>query len=54
MEKQRFIETGNSSFFGEYLYDPVVPADHFLRQMIRPASPARQGKLKPVNAAFTC
>ena len=24
MEKQRFIETGNNSFFGEYLYDQVV------------------------------
>jgi IS5 family transposase len=33
MEKQRFIETGNNSFFGEYLYDQVVPADHFLRQL---------------------
>jgi len=35
MEKQRFIETGSSSFFGEYLYDQVVPADHFLRQLKR-------------------
>ena len=35
MGKQRFIETGNSSFFGEYLYDQVVPADHFLRQLKR-------------------
>jgi len=33
MEKQRFVETGNSSFFGEYLYDQVVPAHHFLRQL---------------------
>jgi len=33
MEKQRFVETGSSSFFGEYLYDQVVPADHFLRQL---------------------
>jgi len=33
MEKQRFIETGNNSFFGEYLYDQVVPAEHFLRQL---------------------
>jgi IS5 family transposase len=35
MEKQRFVETGSSSFFGEYLYDQVVPADHFLRQLKR-------------------
>lgn len=33
MEKQRFIETGDNSFFGEYLYDQVVPAEHFLRQL---------------------
>jgi IS5 family transposase len=33
MEKPRFVETGSSSFFGEYLYDQVVPADHFLRQL---------------------
>ena len=35
MEKQHFVETGSSSFFGEYLYDQVVPADHFLRQLKR-------------------
>lgn len=35
MEKQRFVETGSSSFFGEYLYDQVVPAEHFLRQLKR-------------------
>jgi IS5 family transposase len=33
MEKERFVETGSSSFFGEYLYDQVVPARHFLRQL---------------------
>jgi transposase, IS5 family len=33
MEKQRFVETGSSSFFGEYLYDQVVPTHHFLRQL---------------------
>jgi transposase len=33
MEKQRFVETGLSSFFGEYLYDQVVPQGHFLRQL---------------------
>jgi transposase, IS5 family len=33
MEKAHFVETGSSSFFGEYLYDQVVPQDHFLRQL---------------------
>lgn len=31
MEQQRFVETGNNSFFGEYLYNQVIPANHFLR-----------------------
>jgi len=31
MEKERFVETGRSSFFGDYLYDLIVPEDHFLR-----------------------
>jgi hypothetical protein len=35
MEKPHFVETGSSSFFGEYLYDQVVPQDHFLRQLKR-------------------
>jgi transposase len=33
MEQQRFVETGRASFFGEYLYDQVVPQDHFLRKL---------------------
>lgn len=33
MEKEHFIETGKTSFFGEYLYDQVVPANHFLRNL---------------------
>jgi len=33
MEKERFVETGNTSFFGEYLYNQVVPQDHFLRKL---------------------
>ena len=33
MEKPRFVETGSGSFFGDYLYDQVVPAQHFLRQL---------------------
>jgi transposase len=31
MEQPRFVETGSGTFFGEYLYDQVVPQDHFLR-----------------------
>jgi len=33
MEQQRFVKTGSNSFFGEYLYDQVVPQDHFLRKL---------------------
>jgi transposase len=33
MEKPRFVETGSGSFFGNYLYDRVVPSQHFLRQL---------------------
>lgn len=33
MENQRFVETGKGSFFGDYLYNQVVPADHFLRKL---------------------
>ncbi len=33
MEKPRFVETGSGSFFGDYLYEQVVPANHFLRQL---------------------
>jgi IS5 family transposase len=33
METPRFVETGSSSFFGEFLYDLVVPQNHFLRQL---------------------
>lgn len=31
MEQTRFVETGRDTFFGDYLYDQVVPQDHFLR-----------------------
>jgi hypothetical protein len=31
MENPRFVETGSSSFFGEYLYGLIVPQNHFLR-----------------------
>lgn len=33
MEQQRFIETGRNSFYGEYLFDQVVPQNHFLRKL---------------------
>ena len=33
MEKERFVETGRNSFFGDYLYDLIVPEGHFLREL---------------------
>jgi hypothetical protein len=33
MEQKRYVETGNESFFGEYLYNQVVSENHFLRKM---------------------
>jgi transposase, IS5 family len=33
MEKERFVETGGGSFYGDYLYDQIVPKDHFLRKL---------------------
>jgi transposase len=33
MDNPRFVETGKSSFFGAYIYDQVVPQNHFLRQL---------------------
>ncbi len=33
METKRFVETDNHSFYGEYLYDQIIPADHFLRKL---------------------
>ena len=33
METPRFKETGRDTFFGDYLYDQVVPQDHFLRKL---------------------
>ena len=33
MEQTRYIKTGSETFFGEYLYDQVVPQDHFLRKL---------------------
>jgi IS5 family transposase len=31
MEQRRYVETGSDSFFGEYLYNQIVPQGHFLR-----------------------
>src|SRR5450759_4935277 len=33
MDHQRYVETGSHSFYGEYLYDQIVPQGHFLRQL---------------------
>jgi len=33
MENPRSKETGRDTFFGDYLYDQVVPQDHFLRKL---------------------
>ena len=32
-EQQRYVDTGSNSFFGEYLYDQVVPQGHFLGKL---------------------
>ena len=33
MEQRRYVETGSDSFFGEYLYNQIVPQGHFLRKL---------------------
>ena len=33
MSRERFQSTGKSSFYGDYLYDRVVPQDDFLRKL---------------------
>jgi len=33
MAEERYVETGKNSFFGDYLYDQIVPQDHFLRKL---------------------
>ena len=33
MPQERFRETGKDSFFGDLVYDRVVPQDHFLRKL---------------------
>jgi len=33
MEKERYVRTGKNSFFGDYIYDQIVPQEHFLRKL---------------------
>ena len=33
MANPRYIQTDQQSFFGDYLYDQIVPEDHFLRKL---------------------
>ena len=33
VEKRRYKDTGEQSFFGDYIYERVVPEDHFLRKL---------------------
>ncbi|MGV8048953.1 MAG: hypothetical protein AB2L21_01160 [Anaerolineaceae bacterium] len=35
MERERFVETGEHSFYGEYLYDQIVPQEHFLQRLLQ-------------------
>ncbi|MDY6845566.1 MAG: hypothetical protein SVP52_00315 [Chloroflexota bacterium] len=31
MAKKRYVDTRDQSFFGIYIYDQIIPKDHFLR-----------------------
>lgn len=33
MEQPRYVQTGNYSFLGDFVYDQVVSQDHFLRKL---------------------
>ena len=33
MGKERFAEAGQDSFFGDFLYDQIVPQEHFLGKL---------------------
>ena len=33
MAQERFIERGKRTFYGEYVYDQVIPKDHFFRKL---------------------
>lgn len=52
MEQQRFVQTGNNSFYGEYLYDQVVPQDHFLRKLPQMIDDASHGYESGTNQNY--
>ena len=33
MEKERYIKTGSDSFFGDYIYNQIIPQEHFQRKL---------------------
>ena len=33
METPRYIQTDHQSFYGDYLYEQIVPENHFLRKL---------------------
>ena len=33
MSRERFQSTGKTSFYGDYLYEQIIPPNHFLRQL---------------------
>jgi len=33
IESERYAETGKQSFFEDYLYDTVIPKEHFFRKL---------------------
>ena len=33
MAQEHFIETGEHTFYGEYIYDQIIPQDHFFRKL---------------------
>ncbi|MGV8050604.1 MAG: hypothetical protein AB2L21_09735 [Anaerolineaceae bacterium] len=35
MERERFVETREHFFYGENLYDQIVPQEHFLQRLLQ-------------------
>ena len=33
MEQPRYVKTGGYTLLGEYVYDQIVPQEHFLRKL---------------------
>ncbi len=33
MEQKRFVKADQQSFYGDYLYDQIIPVGHFLRKL---------------------